>query len=221
MQRFTLLHDGNEQGWQATYLAFHFAAQLGAPLLVLLVDPTTDPKILARRAAQVEVGGRAAGVVIESRFVTDFSETIVAANVSDTDGLFLPRRLIPDGKTALRYLEALSCPIWVVSHEAKTYRMAVLVSDLTADEKLISFTAALSQRLQHPLIGLISDEDSASTSQMDLISTWITLPNFSHNDLAVALDQQGIDLLVIPVSRSALIDTLAFNFVVYPDTKGV
>jgi hypothetical protein len=96
MQRFTLLHDGSDQGWQAAYLAFHIAAQLGAPLFALLVGSASDEKILARNASQVEVGGRAAGLVIKTRLVTEFSVDIVEENVADSDGLFVPRRLIPD-----------------------------------------------------------------------------------------------------------------------------
>jgi len=216
MQRFTLLHDGSDQGWHATYLAFHIAAQLGAPLSVLLVDPTTDQKILARRAAQVEVGGRAAGLAIETRLVKNFSVSVVMENTSNIDGFFVPHRLVPNGKTVLGYLEALSCPIWIVAHEAKTHKMAVLVSDLTVDEKLISFTAALSLRLQQSLTGLVKEGLPNITTQINSVSAWIQLPGFSHNEIASALDQHGIDLLFVPASRASLIDTASFNCALFP-----
>jgi len=69
MQRFTLLHDGSPQAWQAAYLAFHIAAQLGAPLRVLLFDADDDQDMLAKNASQIEVGGHAAGVNVRT-FVT-------------------------------------------------------------------------------------------------------------------------------------------------------
>ena len=216
MQRFTLIHDGSDQGWQAAYLAFHVAAQLGAPLLVLLVDSTTDKKILAQRATQVEVGGRAAGVVIGTRIVVDFSVNLVMENVAASDGLFVPRRLVPDGRTALRFLEALSCPIWVVSREAKTHKLAVLVNDLVTNAKLFSFTQALSNRLQHSLTGLISEAKLSSVSRDEAISTWIPLPDNSAREITTALDQNDIDILFVPISRSALIKDLSSNCVLCP-----
>lgn len=216
MQRFTLIHDGSDQGWQAAYLAFHVAAQLGAPLLVLLVDSTTDKKILARRATQIEVGGRAAGVAIGTRFVTDFSVHVVLENATDSDGLFVPHNLIPDGEAALRFLEALSCPIWVVSHEAKSHKLAVLVSDLVTDEKLISYTAVLSHRLQQALIGLIRKDEHTSTAPSDTISTWIPLSNFAPREITTALVQNDIDMLFVPASRSSLIQDLNSICVVCP-----
>jgi len=106
MQRFTLIHNGSQQGWQAAYLAFHIAAQLGAPLLVWLVDSATDKKVLAQRATQVEVGGRAAGVAIETRLVMEFPIRTLVENKSTVDGIFLPHQLIPNGETAARLLES-------------------------------------------------------------------------------------------------------------------
>jgi hypothetical protein len=216
MQRFTLIHDGSDQGWQAAYLAFHVAAQLGAPLLVLLFDSTTDKKELSRRATQIEVGGRAAGVAIGTRLLTDFSIAVVLEHATDSDGLFVPRNLIPDGKAALRFLEALSCPIWVVSHEAKFHKLAVLVSDMVTDENLISYTAVLSHRLQQALIGLTRKDKHASTPQSDIISSWIPLSNFSPREITTALDQYDIDMLFIPASRSSLIQDLDSSCVVCP-----
>ena len=67
MQRFSLIHDGSEQGWQAAYLAFNISARFGAPLLALLVKSDLPTSLLQKRAAQVRVGGNAAKLVIETK----------------------------------------------------------------------------------------------------------------------------------------------------------
>jgi hypothetical protein len=216
MQRFTLIHDGSDQGWQAAYLAFHVAARLGAPLQVLLGD-STNKAALVQRAAQVEIGGRAARVSIGTRLVADFSLNVLAESTSAIDGLFISRRLIPDGKTAVRYLEALSCPLWIVSQGAEIHRMAVLVSGLVADEKLIHYTTILSHRLQQSLTRLVQDKEFVSMSQSDLDLDWKPLPNFSSREIISIIDQLDIDLFFVSASKASLINDLTFNCVVFPE----
>jgi hypothetical protein len=216
MQRFTLLHDGSDQGWQTAYLAFHIATQLGAPLMVLLADPAADSKTLAQRATQIEVGGRAAGVAIGTRLVADFSVEVVTPIATGSDGLFVPRRLIPDGKTALRYLEAFSQPLWIVSKESEMHKMAVLVDDLIANETLVSYTITLSRRIQQSLTGLVRENESGSIPKADASITWMSLPTFIHTEITAAVQRLDAGLLFIPASRISLVDNLPINCVVYP-----
>ena len=216
MQRFTLLHDGSKQGWQAAYLALHVAAQLGSPLLVLLTDLAPDPEVLIQRATQVEVGGRAAGVTIKTRQVADFSVDVVLQYATNSDGLFVPQRLIPGWKTALQYLEAFSRPLWVVSRESEMHKMAVLVDDLAADETLVNYTVTLSRRLQQSLTGLILDSESISISKSDAPNDWVSLHSINSVEINTALQQIEADLFFIPASRISLIDDLPLNYVVYP-----
>ena len=129
MQRFTLIHDGSRHGWQAAYLAFYVAAQLGAPLQVLLVASDNDKNTLAKQAAQVEVGGHAAGVAIGTQLISEFSIGTVIEASGNINGLFVPHHLIPDEKTARHFLKALDCPLWLVSEESETNGTAVLVGD--------------------------------------------------------------------------------------------
>jgi hypothetical protein len=216
IQRFTLVHDGSDQGWQAAYLAFHITAQLGASLLVLMVGSTTDEKILAQKASQVEVGGRAAGVVIETRLVTKFSVDAVRENAADSDGLFVPRRLIPDEETAVRFLDALSCPLWIVSKESELHEMAVLVDDLAANETLITYTTALSRRLQQSLTGFVRRNELNLISGSDESLAWLPLADFSPTEINATLNQLGADLLFLPLARLSLVSELSMNCVVYP-----
>ena len=215
MQRFTLIHDGSDQEWQAAYLAFHVSAQLGAPLQVLL-GASTNKATLVQRAAQVEIGGRAARVVIETRLVADFSLDTLLENTTSIDGLFIPRRLVPDGKTAVRFLEALSCPLWIVSQGPEIHKMVVLVTDLVVDEKLIHYTTTLSHRLQQSLTGLVQDEKLVLTSQRDLELEWEPIPNFSSQEVNSTIDQLDVNLFFVPASKASLIDNLTSNCVVFP-----
>ena len=122
MQKFTLLNDGSVQGWRATYLAFHVAAQLGAPLQALLINSNNDEETLEQRAAHIEIGGRAAGVAIETRLLTDFSVDFLKGQPTVIDGLFVPHRLVPNEVSAALFLEACSCPLWITSQEPENSR---------------------------------------------------------------------------------------------------
>jgi hypothetical protein len=216
MQRFTLIHDGSDQGWQAAYLAFRIAAQLGAPLLVLLADSASDKKMLAERAAQVEVGGHAARVAIESHLVTDFSVDTVIENNIKSNGLFAPRRLIPDEKTARRFLEAFSCPLWIVSNESEMHGLSILVGEPDSDAALIHYVTALAKRIQQPLTGLIPESELASISEADTDVNWLSLAAFSSVEIDAALNQLGSSLLFVPVSSLSLTEGLSVNYVICP-----
>jgi len=216
MQRFTLIHDGSSQGWQATYLAFHFAAQLGAPLLVLLSDTTADKHTLKQRAAQVEVGARAAGVVIETRLGQDFTIDVIAGNAADGDGLFISRRLVPDGETATRFLQALSRPMWVISRESEDHKMAVLLSDPQLEGELLRYTTTLSRRMQQSLIGIVQEERFGHLSNEEAGLSLKPIPALSPPEINAALRQLEIDLLFISASKVSLIEELSINYAIYP-----
>lgn len=216
MRRFALIHDGSDQGWQATFLAFHVAAQLGASLLLFLGDSPTDEKLLVQLANQVEVGGRAAGVVIETHFLSDFSVSLATENVPSVDGLFIPHRLIQDGETALRLLEALSCPLWIIAKEFETNDLAVLVNDPAEDAKMIHYATMLAHRLQQNLIGIRKESNFASTLIEDPILSWVSIPNFSPSSLTLTQKQIESGLLIMPSSRISLVDNWQFNYLIYP-----
>jgi hypothetical protein len=216
MQRFTLIHDGSKQGWQAAYLAFYVAAQLGAPLQVLMVISNGDTNTLAKRAAQVEVGGHAAGVAIGTQLIADFSIDSVVEASGRGNGLFVPSRLIPDEKTARGFLEALSCPLWLVSKEAETNGMAMLVGDPVAEETMINYAIALSNRTQQSLNGFILEDEFAHVKKANSDLAWQRLPNFSPPTVSTVLKQVDVSLLILPLIRFSLSDELSFNCVIYP-----
>lgn len=216
MQRFTLIHDGSNQSWQAAYLAFQIAARLGAPLLALLVDTAADSKNLTQRAAQVEVGGRAAELSIKIRFVTDPSVKALADNAAGSNGLFIPRRIIPDGETASRFLEVLSCPVWIVSKNEELREMAVLVDDLDSNRSLIDFTTTLSSRIQLPLTGLIPSNQFAQIPKNGDPINWLPLDDMSQQAIAIAIKGRNASLLFLPASNVSLLSKLSMNCVVFP-----
>jgi hypothetical protein len=221
MQRFTLLHDGSVQGWQAAYLSFHVAARLGAPLQVLHIDPDNDKKALDQRAAEVETSGHAAGVVLETHLLTDYSIDILREKITAIDGFFLPRRLIIDGEAVSLFLDAFSCPLWAVSVESKPDALAVLVNDVAQDTGLISFTKTLSHRLQQSLAALVLGEyfDAALKSDPSDLK-WMSLPAFTREDITHALDQLHAGLLFISSASLSMLENMPGNLVIYPNKPG-
>ena len=220
MQKFTFLHDGSIQGWQATYLAFHVAAQLGAPLQALLIDSNDDEETLEQRAAQVETGARAAGVATRIHLLADFSVDSLRENITAIDGLFIPHRLIPDGKVAARFLQALSCPLWIASKEPEIREMAVLVNDPIKDERLISFSKTLAHRFQQSIKVLVKKSETSLTPKNETQTlTWVSLPTFSLVDVNSALRHLNVGLLFISASNAFMAGRLPCNFVICPDVQ--
>ena len=220
MQKFALIHDGTVQGWQATYQAFHVANRLGAPLQVLIVDPDQDKAKLAQRAAQVEVGGRAAGVAMETHLLTDFSMDALKESITAIDGLFLPQRLTPDGETVASYLDAFSCPLWIVSKESEIKKIAVLVNDLAEDTPLISYTKTLSHRLQQSLTVILLKDKLQSDPAIDLQDLQrLELSTLSQTTINQELEKLHIGLLFISATHANMINELSCNCVVNPMDK--
>jgi len=217
MHRFTLLHDGSDQGWQATYLALHVATQLGAPLHVLHIDPLNQQSALAQRAAQVETGGHAAGVSIATDFLADYSKETLARYPTKMDGCFLPRALVPDPESASLFLEAFHCPLWIVSVAAKNDAMTVLVDDPVADAHLISESKTFANRLHQTLTGFILDakvESMVASESSNL--KWMSFPEFSAEGITAALNQLQADLLFTSITNLTLTAGLPVNCVFVP-----
>jgi len=220
MQRFTLLHDGSAQGWHATYLAFYIAARLGAPLQVLHIRSEEETEALKDIAAHVETGAHAAGVVIETRLLADFTVDTLRQNITSIDGLFLPPRLLPDGETVSLFLEAFSCPLWVVPFEAQPTDVAVLVNNPLKDAHLISYAKTLSNRLEQSLIAFILDEQFESTIKPELSGIkWKSLAEFSLQQINEALEQLHIGLLIILETNMLPSKSLNCNFIIHPSAK--
>jgi hypothetical protein len=221
MQKFALLHNGTDQGWQTTYLAFHIADRLGAPLQVLILDSGSDKAALAQRAAQVEIGGRAAGVTIETHLVRDFSADTLKENIKAIDGLFLPRRLIANKEAVSLFLEAFSCPLWILSlDDEKSNAMAVLVDNPLLNTQLITYANTLSQRLQRSLTALVLDEQFESTLNPELMGIkWMSLTTFAASQISQALNRLQAGLLFISEVNISITEELTGNYVIYPDNK--
>lgn len=218
MQKFALIHDGTDQGWQTTYHAFHIANRLGAPLQVLIIDSDQDRAKLAQRAAHVEIGGRAAGVATETHLLMDYSMDALKESITVIDGLFLPQRLIPDGDAVASYLKAFSCPLWIVSKELEIKEMAVLVSDPAEEIQLITYTKTLSHRLQQPLTLLIPKDkvETESANRLQDLKCH-ALPSLTQTTINQELDNLQIGLLFISAVRTNMVHKLPCNCVVCPN----
>ena len=217
MHRFTLLHDGSDQGWQATYLALHVATHLGAPLHVLHIDPSNQQNALAQRAAQVETGGHAAEVSITTDFLADYSKETLTRYSTNVDGFFLPRPLIPDAESASLFLEAFRCPLWTVSVEAKYNTMTVLVGDPALETHLIAESKTYANRLHQTLTGFILDakvEAMVASESSNL--KWMSFSEFNKEKLTQALGQLQADLLFTSITNFKLTADLPVNCVFVP-----
>lgn len=220
MQRFTLLHDGSAQGWHATYLAFYIAARFGAPLQVLHVRSEEETEALNDTAAHIETGAHAAEVVIETHLLTDFSIDSLKKHITSVDGLFLPPRLLPDREAVLSFLEAFSCPLWVVPFEAQPMDVGILVNDPLKESRLISYAKTLSNRLEQSFIALVLDEQFDSTLRPELSGIkWKSLQEFSPSQINEALEQLQIGLLLLPESNISLSKRLNCNHVIHPKAE--
>jgi len=219
MQRFTLIHDGSEQGWQTAYLAFHVAAQLGAPVQGLIVDAGSDKDVLEKRASQVEVGGHAAGVAIETQMILEFSVDAVKDHLGEGNGLFVPRRLVPDEETARRFQELFACPLWIVSRRSAAKGVAVLFDMPEEQEAMFRYAAILSHRLKQPLTGFILNDDLARHPLPDIDFFQLLLPDFSISTISTALDRVNASLLILSISQFTLSTKLPLNCVFYPVNK--
>ena len=219
-QRFALVHDGSNQGWQAAYLAIHVAARLGAPLQVWLTDSSTDTEALAQRAAQLEIGGRAAGVTLETQIVRDFSlRTFAHWDITSLNGMFFPHRLLAGDDAAARLLGGLSCPVWIVANEPKTLTMAVLVDDPIGDRELILYAALMSQRMSEAITGLAVNTMPLEKLEAAAELAWFSLHDFSSPAILSALEQLHVDLLFLGLANFSLVRSLKCTCIVYPDVK--
>lgn len=217
MQHFTVLQDDSQQGWHAAYLAFHIASRLGAPLRVLLTESFPDDNAHLQRAAQVKVGGRAAGVSVETRLIKDFSVTTVMENCSNTNGLFIPRRLIPDEKAARRFLKALSCPLWLVSMKSAMEGMAVLIGDSSMDKALTHYAMTLAVRIQLPLTGFVHKDEYPLISKSNPNIIWQSLTGLTSLEIATALKQVKASLLFLSISHFSLTVDMPVNTIIFPE----
>lgn len=199
-------------------MAFHVTAQLGAPLQVLHINPNNDREALALRAAHVETGGHAAGVAIESHQLLDYSLDTLKKSITAIDGFFIPQRLISDGETVSLFLNAFSCPLWIVSEETKLDNAAVLINDPLHDTQLISYVQKLSLRLQQSLTALVLDEKFDATLKLEPSDLkWMSLPTFSRDAITHALERLQVSLLFISSLNISMIGDLSGNHVICPN----
>jgi len=215
MQKFVLVLDGSEQGWQAAYRAFHITARLGAYLHVLVIDSAVNESLLTQRANQVRIGGHAAGISIETQLIKEFSLNTLRKNLEDIAGIFIPSKLIPNDEAARQFLNAVSCPLWIISTQSEIRKMGVLVNDPDQNKEMISYSKSLSRRIQKPLTGFVMEAQlGAKTSGKS--TRWIPVVKMTLPEINTILNELGVDMLFIPSALANLINHLNVNCVIYP-----
>jgi hypothetical protein len=216
MHQFTVIHDGSTPGWRAAYLAFHVAVQFGAPLQVLIIEDEDGQNRPAEKAAQTEIGGRAAGLAIETHIVKISALDTILNQAPVINGLFVPRHLVTGEARIEQILETSSCPLWVVAEETEPRKMAVLISDLAEDEDLLAYALSLSQRMAETLSCLVIDDSPPPTTRSSPNLSWISLHEFTAPAIRSAVDTHSIDLLVIGSTDFPLVEEINCSCVVFP-----
>lgn len=218
MNRFTLIHDGTNQGWNTAYLAFHVAARLGAPLQAVLVDANATDEDLKSQATQIETGARAAGVKIETQVVKDFSPITISESIATGDGLFVPHRLTPNGKAALAFLNRIHAPLWIVKEGIDPLQWGILPDKEIKNKDLLTYADGLSYRFETSLTGLITKKASSPLKKKFPRLEWHHIPGISLTDVALAVKTFHIDLLFLHASHASLVSKLKCACVVYPES---
>lgn len=213
MLNFVLIHDGTELGWQAAYRAFHVTARLGASLLALVIDAELDADELAQHAAEIKIGGNAARINLTTRVITEFSQEKLLQNIQAGDGVFLPRHLVPDEKTAVWYLERLENPLWVISTKAEINMMGVLSTGGGEDRYAVNYATLLSNRMRKPLVGFSGIREAG---EADPGMGWVVIDEHSPQSLLEALSEKEVDLMVIPASQIHFFSQSPVNIVIFP-----
>jgi hypothetical protein len=216
MQKFLLIHNGSNQAWQTAYLAFHVSGSLGAPLMVVISGLSEDKDHQNFNAKQVEIAGRAAGVAIQTIESKKPIINFLADNTEKIDGLFLPRKLIPDMEVLSQYLKLVACPIWVVNQDAEHDEMAIIINKTFIMKSFVDYAVKLASRLQHNLTGLIQNSESGFSRLSDYDINWYAMTDFSFEEIAIALNRLGANLLFIDGKNASFLDDFQINFVVFP-----
>jgi hypothetical protein len=220
MQRYSLFHDGSDQSWQATFLAFHVTARLGATLQVHLVGEESDSNSKVREtiAQQVAVGGRAAGITIETQHWPDFAMEQLEV-LGAQDGLIAPFSLFPNIESILYSLEFINCPLWLISQSAESYVMAILAADIDPSKAMIDFARALSARLQSNLKGLTMADQLKMAEDTYPDVGWHEFLRPESVLLKALVTKVKANLLVISHSDLELAYELDRNLILHPSEQ--
>ena len=212
MLKFVLVHDGTDLGWQAAYRAFHVAARLGASLLAVVIDSRLNADDLVQAAAEIKVGGNAARIILTTSVIAEFTEEKLVKQVIPGDGLFLPRHLVPDEQTALRFLDRLGNPIWAIATQAEINRMGVFIPEQSTDLQAISYARLMANRMRKPLVGF---SNLARSDRADPGVEWVEVRDSSDQAVFDAVDENEIDLLIFLPSQVRLLNSLPINCVIF------
>jgi len=138
----------------------------------------------------------------------------------DSNGFFMPQSLVLDEKIALRYLELIPCPLWIISKESELQRTVLLVSDLAADAALIDLTTNLANRIKRPLTGFIRESEINLLPESSAEITWLPLTDFSPIGIEASINRLGESLLFLSARNFPLVRWLHMNCVFYPNASG-
>lgn len=94
--------------------------------------------------------------------------------------------------------------------------MAVLASNVTTEDSLVTQAASLANRLQVPLVGLARQETFAALTQRYRAISWHRIPDFSPVKITGALSELDVEILFLSVSDLSMAIQLPVNCVICP-----
>ncbi len=201
-----MIHDGSAQGWQTAYMAFHVAARLHASLLAISLAKSNNRESSAERILKMGVGARAAGLMLRTGTIHELTAEAVAAQAGGSGALLLPKDLFQDMALAPAQVEALACPVWLISHEHEIRRLGVVVNDAVSVKGALHYASTLALRLNQPLICLTNAAGPAklprTLKNVDL--KWDVLNDLSVQAIHQQVSAKDIDLVLFNTTQTPL-----------------
>jgi len=205
-QRLTVIHDGSAQGWQTVYVAFHVAARLQGSLLAISLANSNNRESSAERILKMGVGARAAGLMLRTRTIHELTAKAVAAQAGGSEALLLPKDLFRDLALAPAQVEALACPVWLISHEHEIRRLGVVLNDPVIVKGALHYASTLAFRLNQPLICLTTAPSPAKYPRTlkNVDFKWNVLNDLSVRAIHQQVSEKDIDLVLFNTTQTPL-----------------
>jgi hypothetical protein len=205
-QRLTVIHDGSGQGWQAVYVAFHVAARLHASLLAISLANSNNRESSAERILKMGVGARAAGLTLRTGTIHELTVEAIEAQARGSGALLLPKDLFRAAGLVPALVEALACPVWLISREHEIRRLGVVLNGPASAGGALHYASTLAFRWNQPLICLTSEAGLSkyprTIKSVDL--KWKVLGDLSAPAIQQQVSEKHIDLVLFNTSQTLL-----------------
>lgn len=197
MQHLMVILDNSADVWQAAYTAYDVAARSGASLVGVLVTDEGSHARALQTLRKFEMGARAAGVRVTTREITVSLSGYLKTHSAEMDGVFISRTSLNSPHAFDDLLNALSCPLWIVSTQRPIRRLLAIESAQAAGPEL---ALSLARRWGLSLKLLTPPETSGIPEQPSESPAEIVrqaVPSLDLTTLLSQIEEGNIDLAVL------------------------